>query len=356
MTLASAARVGDELIDSRLACFPTSRYMGSKQAILPFIHGVVKDLPFESALDAFSGSGAVGYLFKAMGKAVTCNDFLHFAYHTADACVANSRECLEPEDIDFILRPNPDADTFIQTNFAGLYFTDEENALLDRVSANIRALPTPAKRSIAIAALARASLRKRPRGVFTYTGVRYVDGRRDLSLTLEEQFRAAVARFNGAVFDNGHRCEAHSLDVFELPMNGRYDLVYLDPPYVSPHSDNDYTRRYHFVEGLARYWEGLQISEHTLTKKFPRIPSAFDSRATVYDAFERLFDGFRDSIIVVSYSSNGYPSRDELAAMLGRYKGNVAVHEFEHRYSFGTHAHKVGRNRNSVKEYLFVGR
>ena len=35
------------------------------------------------------------------------------------------------------------------------------------------------------------------------------------------------------------------------------DLVYIDPPYFSALSDNEYVRRYHFVEGLARNWKML---------------------------------------------------------------------------------------------------
>ena len=37
-------------------------------------------------------------------------------------------------------------------------------------------------------------------------------------------------------------------DVFSLDVAA--DLVYLDPPYYTPLSDNDYLRRYHFVEGI----------------------------------------------------------------------------------------------------------
>ena len=60
-----------------------------------------------------------------------------------------------------------------------------------------------------------------------------------------------------------------------------------------------------FVEGLVRYWDGLEIPEQTSTKKFKRPKSLFNSKKTVYDGFSNLFDQFRDSIIVVSYSSNG---------------------------------------------------
>ena len=53
------------------------------------------------------------------------------------------------------------------------------------------------------------------------------------------------------------------------------DLVYIDPPYFSPLSDNEYVRRYHFVEGLSRNWKGIQFQEDTKTKKFKSYPSQF---------------------------------------------------------------------------------
>ncbi|GIR49324.1 MAG: hypothetical protein CM15mP58_14210 [Burkholderiaceae bacterium] len=49
------------------------------------------------------------------------------------------------------------------------------------------------------------------------------------------------------------------------------DLVYIDPPYFSPLSDNEYVRRYHFVEGLSRNWKGIQFQEDTKTKSLKVI-------------------------------------------------------------------------------------
>ncbi|MHA0036772.1 DNA adenine methylase (plasmid) [Deinococcus sp. PESE-38] len=328
--------------------------MGSKHQVLPFLYQHLAPLEFRSVTDAFSGSGAVSYLLKGMGKAVTANDFMHFSYQTARAIIDNAGTVLTPEEVEELLRPNRRAGDFIQQTFRDLYFTDEENALLDTISHNIRTrLRNSYKRSIAYAALARACLRKRPRGLFTYTGVRYLDGRRDLQLTLADQFREAVNVLNRAVYDNGQENNALNMDAFELPTGT--DLVYLDPPYVSGLSDNDYIRRYHFVEGLVRYWEDVEIQEHTSTKKFARYPSLFDSKTTVRHAFSTIFDHFRDSIITVSYSSNGIPSRDEMVSLLQQYKENVVVHEIDHLYSFGTHAHMVGENQNRVQEYLFIG-
>ena len=343
-------------INTQLMHFPGSRYMGSKQAILPFIYDVVKNLEFTTVLDACSGSGAVSYLFKAMDKAVTSNDFLRFCFHTSQACVANSVESLTQDDIEKILSPHPYAQDFIARTFHGLYFTDAENALLDTLVSHILQITSPFKQSLAFASLTYACLRRRPRGIFTYTGVRYDDGRRDLQISLEQHFREAVALFNASVFDNRQHNTALNCDIFHLPQPTHYDLVYIDPPYVSPHSDNDYTRRYHFVEGLTRYWDGLEIMEATKTKKFQRILSPFDSKKTIYPAFHALFEQFKDAIIVVSYSSNGIPSKEELLDILATYKSDVSVYECDHRYSFGTHNHKIGNMQNEVKEYLFVGR
>jgi DNA adenine methylase len=341
------------LLPAQMQVFPGTRYMGSKHKLLPFIHGVVKELRFSTALDAFSGSGVVGYLLKAMGKEVVANDHLHFCYHNANSGIANSRWRLGPGHVEALLTHNRSARRFIQRTFRGLYFSDEDNRFLDNLIANLEALPNRYLRSVALAAASRACVKRRARGVFTYTGHRYDDGRRDLTLTLREHFVEGVAAWNAAVFDNGLRCQASCKDTFDL--SGEFDLVYVDPPYFSLHSDNEYTRRYHFLEGFVRYWEGLSIQSNTETKKFKPPPTPFRYRADLYQAFELLFRKFADSIIVLSYSSNGLPTRNELRRMLKKVKRRVEVFSQAHGYSFGTHGHKVGNGNNRVEEYLFVG-
>ncbi|MCC6626413.1 MAG: DNA adenine methylase [Chloroflexi bacterium] len=342
-------------IEERLACFPSSRYMGSKQALLPFLRPVLADLPVTTVLDAFSGSAAVSYLLKAMGKSVVSNDYLAIAYHTAAACVANSHTRLAPATVEQLLTPHPAAGDFVQRTFAGLYFTDEENRLLDHILAHLIELDDDATRSLAIAAVVRACLRRRPRGIFTYTGLRYDDGRRDLRTSLAQHIRDAAERFNAAVFDTGQPQRAAWGDIFDLALDPPPDLVYIDPPYASPLSDNDYSRRYHFVEGLARAWSGLTILPATRTRKFARLPTRFDRLAAIDAALADLFDRYRDSILVVSYASNALPDHERMLTLLRAVKRRVIVHGIDHRYSFGTHGQRVGDNRNQVREFLFVG-
>jgi DNA adenine methylase len=171
---------------------------------------------------------------------------------------------------------------------------------------------------------------------------------------LDEHFRAAVEVINDAVFSNGKRNKASCGDARHVrPPTGA--LVYMDPPYYSPLSDNEYVRRYHFVEGIARGWEGVEIQEHTKTKKFASYKTPFATRDGAHAAFDDMFRKFRNNVLLVSYSSNSLPTMDEIVELMSKYKRTVEVIPVEHRYSFGNQGHKVDENRNAVCEYLFVG-
>ncbi|MBI5724886.1 MAG: DNA adenine methylase [Planctomycetes bacterium] len=333
--------------------FPDTKYMGSKQAILPFIISHIRPLSFSSAMDAFSGSGCVAYAMKRLGKRVTANDFHRFAYHIAKTTVENNSITLSANILAMLLRRNPKSKTFVKDTFTGLYFKEEDCDFIDNTYANIRDLTNETHQSLALAALCRACMKKRPRGIFTFVGNKGRDGRRDLKISLKQQFLEAIPLFNQAVFSNHQRNKATCSDVFDLSPKG-VDLVYIDPPYMSPHSDCDYTRRYHFIEGLCSYWKGLILQAHTVTKKIHSYPTAFKNTRTACDAFSRLFDHFKNCILVVSYGSNGIPGREEMVRLLRQFKKQVRVYETTHKYCFGNHHHKVGQNNNDVSEYLFI--
>lgn len=333
--------------------FPDTKYMGSKQSLLPFMMGHLSSLKFNRVLDAFSGSGCVGYALKEKGIEVHANDFLRLAFHISRAAIQNNTTLLSATEVLALLSPNQHAGTFIQDTFGALYFDAEENRFLDNLWANIREIRSPIKRSLALAAACRAAMKKRPRGIFTFTGRKGWDGRLDLRLSMKDQFLDAVQKFNAAVFSNRRQNRAFCNDVFDLDPHG-YDCVYIDTPYVSPFSDCDYTRRYHFVEGLCTYWQHAKIDPATSTKKIRSYETDFSSKSKALDAFFRLFHHFQNSILAVSYSSNGIPSKEQMIELLRSVKKTVRVHEVSHRYSHGNHNHKVGDNNNAVKEYLFI--
>lgn len=343
----------NELLPEQVEKYPPTKFMGSKRKLLKHIWNVASQFTCDSVLDLFSGSGVVGYMFKAQKKQVFANDYLGMAASFSTALIENNDICLTDTEVARLLKPNLNADDFVSKTFKGLYYTDEENTMIDSIRANIKRMRNRYKRSIAMSALIRACLKKRPRGIFTYTGFRYDDGRKDLKMSFEEQFRSAVDVINGAVFNNGKENRSRRGD--SMTVNWKPDLVYIDPPYYSLFSDNEYVRRYHFVEGLALYWKGVEIQWQTKTKKFKNYPTPFSSRLGANDAFDKLFHKFRDSLLIVSYSSNSLPTLNELVAIMARHKSKVEVVSIDHRYSFGNQGHKINNNNNGVQEYLFVG-
>jgi DNA adenine methylase len=342
------------ILPDQASKYPATRYMGSKQKLLQHISESVKKLEFDSVIDLFSGSGIVGYMFKAQGKKVISNDHMHMSQTFTKALIQNNCVTLDPKTAKKILNKNSTSDRFVEKTFKGLYFTNAENILIDNIRANIKELDNEYEAAIAMTALIRACTKKRPRGIFTYVGDRYDDGRKDLQTSLSQHFIDAVTVINNAVFDNGKRNEARNSDALKLkPLKN--SLVYIDPPYFTPKSDAEYVRRYHFVEGLARDWQGVEIQEHTLTKKFKGYPTPFSTQVGASNAFDLLFKRFSENILLVSYSSNSLPSLDEMVALMSKYKEHVEVIPVDYKYSFGNQKNKVGNNRNSVQEYLFLG-
>jgi DNA adenine methylase/adenine-specific DNA-methyltransferase len=335
---------------SQASLFPRLRYMGSKYRLIPHLAKVFAGLGGVSALDAFSGSGVVSYLLKACGYRVTANDFLAFPAVIARATVVNQDVRLSPEEIARICGPPADDRDFIQRTFRGIYFTDADLRFLDSAWSHIDRM-SGHRRALAVSALILSAARRQPRGVFTVTGLRYDDGRRDLRLPLRAHFAERAAEYNKVVFDSGHPCAALSGDVFRLP--GGYDVVYLDPPYAPPRDDNCYIKRYHFLEGLSGYWRGQEPLAATRTRKLPKRYTPFSSKRTVTDALRRTIAQFRDSAIVLSYSSNAVPDAGTIEGLLREAKRHVEVQVIDHTYAFGTHRAAL---RRAAREYLFVAR
>jgi len=341
------------ILSEQVSKFPPTRFMGSKNKLLPQIWAAVSQFQFHSVLDLFSGSGAVSYMFKAMGKSVTSNDYMAMATTFSKAMIENNHTTLDLSIAHQLMKKKHASDHFVQTRFHGLYYSDEDNDFIDTLRLNIWQLSDPYQRAIAMTALIRACIKKRPRGIFTYTGYRYDDGRRDLKIPFSQQFLEAVDSINASIFDNGEKNSALHGDALSIPASSP-DLVYIDPPYYSPFSDNEYVRRYHFVEGLARDWKGVDIQEHTKTKKFKSYPTPFSSRTGAASAFDQVFSKYRNSILLVSYSSNSLPTRDEMLALLKKYKQHTMVIPIDYTYSFGNQK-SAKTHRYNVQEYLFLG-
>jgi hypothetical protein len=212
---------------------------------------------------------------------------------------------------------------------------------------HLRQLTDPYKFALAFFALCQACIIKRPYNLFHRKNlyIRFAEVERSFGnkttwdRPFDEWFRLFAEEANRAVFDNGQTHRALNFDAVEVP--GEYDLVYVDPPYISRRGVAvDYQAFYHFLEGLTRYDEwGQHLDRRSRHHRLQPQPSEWTDKRHIHAAFDRLFRRYRNSLLVVSYRSDGIPSEPELVSLLKRYKEDVQVRHFgQYRYVLSTNS------------------
>jgi len=339
------------------AIFPSTRYQGSKLKIADWIWDAVCDLEFETALDAFGGAGSVGYMLKQHDKQITYNDVLKFNWYIGSALIQNDEVVLSDEDIDFILNENSNVKypTFVHDTFGDIYFTKDENKWIDRVTTNIFLLDDFYKKALGFFALFQACIIKRPYNLFHRKNLyirlseveRSFGNKTTWDTPFQEHFKQFVAEANQAVFCNGKQNKALNLDVFDI--NEYYDLVYIDTPYISKKGVGvDYLGFYHFLEGLTNYADWKErIDYHSKHKRLKGNRSVWADKNAIVSGFDKLFDKFKESILVVSYRADGIPSIPQLVDLLKKYKAEVReIKRTSYKYVLST---------NHSEEVLILG-
>jgi adenine-specific DNA methylase len=334
---------------------PQTRYQGSKRKLADWICERVTHLAFDSVLDAFSGTASLGHAFKRRGKQVTCNDILRFNHQVALALVENDAATLPPTVVQQVGQRDPRQSYpgFIERTFDGIYFTQPENRWLDTACRNIHAVRDPLRRAMAWFALGQAAMAKRPYNLFhrknlymrTANVQRSFGNKKTWDQPFATLFGRSVEQANSAVFDNGRPCRALRGDI--LAVEPGFDLVYIDPPYVNGRGIGvDYHAFYHFLEGMLDYesWPE-QLDRRSRHLRLCRQANCWTRGSQNTQAFRRLFERFADSILVVSYRSDGLPAIADLETELARIKQHVRLHRDPRRTKYvlstNSKAHEV---------------
>ncbi|MEM8986675.1 MAG: DNA adenine methylase [Pseudomonadota bacterium] len=340
--------------------FPATRYYGSKKKLLPWMFDNLKSLDFQTVLDAFGGTASVSLLFRAMRKEVTFHDSFQFNVDVAQTLLSNL-PLPDRREVEDTLAVISQCEGLITRKFANVFFKAEENQWLDGFMRHMR----DADVSEEIGAMYRyllyqACLKKRPYNLFH---------RANLSLRTNTQVKRSFG--NLATWEKSftdHMLEAYDelahMDAALGPaakilepgdaadIKSGYDLVYLDPPYVSERSSvnlDNYWRRYHFLEGLASYeaWEE-KIQDQSKTKEMVQ-PAHFRNWSRASSFKEQLFElieAHKSSIVALSYVTNAFPTQEEITAEFERHFNQVSVHSTQHNHAL---------SRTKKRELLFIG-
>ncbi len=340
--------------------FPKTRYAGSKRKLLPLLANVFRKLEFDTALDPFCGAGSVAYLLKCLGSEVTASDALESNVVAARALIQNSTETLGGGIEELVSGlPTPDDPAgIVERTFDGIFFERDENRFIDQILRRIDELPG-ARRDLAMYSLFQACLAKRPYNLFhrANLAMRTRDVERSFGnkVTWDTPFNVHMKRYataaDAAVFDSERACAAVCSNALDMDPTG-CDLVYIDPPYVSSRGTGvDYLDHYHFLEGLCdpENWEERVLMKYKHRPLRGRGQNPWCNPAQVSDTFEETINRFCDSILVISYRSDGIPGIDEIVDFLKHAGKHVEI------VDAGEYVYALSKNRRS-REIVLVGR
>lgn len=304
--------------------FPTTRYYGSKRRQMDWLREEFGRLEGCTALDAFGGTGAVSYLLSQLGWDVTYNDVFQFNTISARALFSSAKVPLSAASVASILgavQPHPG---FIHATFAGLYFTDEENAWLDGFMTALGHVD-PACKDLLLHCLFQACLKKRPYNLFHRANLKLRQSRIKVQFGNRTTWEKSFAEHILSTFEEVRQMQRGLSENVRVTAGWSaetiapgYDFVYIDPPYFKRASATEsYLSRYHFLEGLARYeeWPRMLESGDHLRRIEASTVSEWTDKRSLAGNIAALIQTHRKAKFAMSYVSGEHPSEEELFAL-----------------------------------------
>lgn len=349
-----------EPVASQISRFPTTRYYGSKRKLLPWVFDSVKILEFDTVLDAFGGTGSVSQLFRAMRKQVFYHDAFHFNTHVARTLLTEDAT-ITTDRLNAILGAVRPIRGTIARNFENIFFLPSEDEWIDGFATLIGEMTiSDADRSLLFYLLFQSCLKKRPFNLFhrpnlairTASSVNRSFGN---ATTWEKSFQEHMSRGLAELlaYRRDRLPPATVLPAGDASLlEPRYDLVYLDPPYVAVderRNRDNYWRRYHFLEGLSKYTAWSNLIESSSNIGMMPEPAHFTDWSHKKHFKEKLFDLIdrnKNSTVVLSYVKAAYPDDDSIREFFESRFANVTVHSTEHSHALS------GSKR---RELLYIG-
>ena len=339
------------------------RYIGGKTQLLNDIDAVINKNALGNECifcDIFSGTGSVARYFKPRYE-IHSNDMLHFSYVIQKATVENNH------------KPN-----FEQLRNIGIYdpikFLEEtrfDTTKLDRDSLFITHNYSPndnckrmyvsnknAQRIDFIRTTIENWKLNNLIGELEYyyllasliEGVPYISNiTGTYGAYLKQWDKRALKEFEMArldVVDNKQKNKSYNTDANKLIRELEGDILYLDPPYNS----RQYASNYHLLETISKY-DHPQIKGITGIRTYDNEKSAFCNKNEVLDVFEDLINKAKFSNIILSYSTQGLMSSEQIEKVFKKHGIESSYRRYDIPYR--KYKSKIVKDDNKIEEYLF---
>ena len=148
------------------------------------------------------------------------------------------------------------------------------------------------------------------------------------------------------VIDNHRKNKCFNMDANKLIENIEGDILYIDPPYNS----RQYAPNYHFLETISKY-DSPEIYGVTGMRPYDDLKSSYCVKNEVVDTFEDLIEKAKFNHVIMSYSTDGLMSGEQIERILKRHgvSDTYKMYSIPYRQYMSKKTHKT----ECLYEYLF---
>ena len=307
------------------------KYAGSKLKLLPYILQLAKRVKAETVFDAFSGTTRVSQAFAKSGYSVYCNDIAVWSEVLGDCYLRTQKRPDAYKELIAHLNHTKPVDGWFTEHYGGLPnggsaiqsdgmkkpWQIHNTRKLDGIRDEIESLQLETvDKAVAITSLILA-LDK----VDSTLG-HFASYLKDWSPRSYNHLQLRVPM----LFSTEHEHQVSRADVFEIINDVDVDLAYLDPPYGSnsekmPPSRVRYAAYYHIWTSICLYDRAelfgkakrrTDTSDKIASSVFEEFRRDGSGQFVAVEAIERLIRRVQAKFVILSYSSGGRATADEL--------------------------------------------
>lgn len=337
------------------------RFLGNKTRMLENINSVIEqnNITGKTFCDLFSGSGSVGDYYKEKYNIIS-NDFLYCLSIISKAKLENKgmpnfnlfKKQFNTDPFSYFNNKTyvSDSQYFITNNYSPKgnrqFFTEENAIKIDGIRIEIEELYKEfiidaKERNFLIASLLESTM-----GVSNTSGT-YEAYLKKWDKRAFKPFILEPITINETNTININKI--YNLDSNELIRKISGDILYLDPPYTI----TDYNSAYHLLESIAKY-DYPNIGGITGRRKEINEKSKYTRKDQALINLEDIFRQAQFKHIIMSYSTQGLISIDEITKLASKFakNHNVKVYEFPYKEYKNIRSSKKGENLKEIIIYF----
>lgn len=331
------------------------RYIGNKNRLLDNINTFInKNISNECVdfCDIYAGTGSVGNYFQDKFR-ITSNDYMHYSY-VLNKGLLEGENNFKKFDYDIFeyfnnLKENDYVEGFFYKNYSPgnssrMYFSEHNASKIDTIRIKIEEFFKNDNINENEYYYLLMCLIESTSKVSNTTGVygAYLKNWDSRSIKDMEflKIKLNTHKYNNIVYNE---------DSNEIIKKLKGDILYVDPPYTNA----QYCDQYHVLETLTKYDEPeiFGISGKRNTKD---IKSKLSYKKSALNEFDDLISNVNFEHIIISYSSHGLISMNDMINILKKYFNEKTINVEEIKYRRYENART--KKDKELNEYLFYAK